>query len=87
MYEYAELTYTPAKLPALTLHGHFGHTGGGEGFYGYQSYEDYVAGVSYKWKSLTFDVSAVGTDLSTANLGSDHRYAKSLAVFSITAGF
>ena len=85
MYEYAELTYSPAKLPALTLHGHFGHTGGGLDFG--KSYEDYVAGVSYKYKSLTFDVSAVGTDLSTAYLGSEHRLAKSIAVFSITAGF
>ncbi len=86
MYEFAELSYSPAVLPALTVHGHFGHTGGGLDFG--KSYEDYTAGVSYKWKSLTFDVSAVGTDLSTADIGSGaHRLAKSVAVFSITAGF
>ena len=94
VYEYAELTYTPPKFSALTLHGHLGHTGGGldfVGFSGPKQYFDYTAGVGYKWKNLTFDVSATGTTLSTADvepaMTSYHRLVKSVAVFSITAGF
>ena len=87
MYESAELTYTPAELPALTLHGHIGHTGGGNDFF--TPYEDYTVGLGYKWKNLTFDVSGTGTDLSTADMGGPffHRLGKSVAVFSITASF
>jgi len=86
MYEYAELTFTPATMPALTLHGHIGHTGGG--FDIGKSYEDFAVGVGYKWKNLTFDVSGVGTDVSTENAGSYYRHlARSTAVFSITASF
>jgi len=99
MYEYGELTYSPAKLPALTLHS---HTGGGLDFV--KEYIDYTAGVGYKWKSLTFDISAVGTNISkkdarsyvgtlgtpeiTANAKTSiYRYGKAVPVFSITASF
>lgn len=61
MYEYGEIGYVPTKYPALTFHGHLGHTGGGLNFY--KEYIDYTAGVSYKWKALTFDISAVGTNI------------------------
>ena len=90
MYEYAELTFSPAQLSALTVHGHLGHTGGGFD-YG-KDYIDYTAGVSYKIKSLTFDISAVGTTLSHNDVvpiggESAYRLAKSVAVFSVTANF
>lgn len=98
VYEYAELSYTPAKLSALTVHGHLGHTGGGLD-YG-RNYIDYTVGVGYKWKSLTFDISAVGTDISKgtiASLGggavgsipnySLYRPIKTVPVFSLTASF
>jgi uncharacterized protein (TIGR02001 family) len=87
MYEYAELTYSPAALSALTVHGHLGHTGGGFDFP--KQYIDYVAGVSYKVKSLTFDISATGTNLSHADVAgyADHRLVKSVAVASVTANF
>lgn len=61
MYEYGNIGYTPTKYPALTFHGELGHTGGGLDFY--KEYLDYTAGVSYKWKALTFDISAVGTNI------------------------
>lgn len=70
MYEYAELSYTYG--PA-TLHGHIGHTGGGlnytagAGLPG-KEYMDFTVGASYKWKSLTFDVSAVGTNIGRGTL-------------------
>ena len=64
MYEYAEFTLTPpiSGFSAVTLHSHVGHTGGGFD-YG-KPYVDYVAGISYKYKALTFDISAVGTSIS-----------------------
>ena len=98
MYEYGELTYSPASLSALTVHGHLGHTGGGLNFV--KEYIDYTAGVSYKWKSLTFDVSAVGTNIGKGDIaaagygpvGSEfnhdiYRYGRASAVFSLTANF
>lgn len=98
MYEYGELTYSPAKLPALTLHSHLGHTGGGLDYV--KEYIDYTAGVGYKWKSLTFDVSAVGTNISKTDarsyvgaLAPDaakvsvYRVGKAVPVFSVTASF
>ena len=98
MYEYGELSYTPASLPALTLHSHLGHTGGGLNFV--KEYIDYTVGVSYKVKSLTFDISAVGTDISksdvaksgagaagTAGNNNIYRYGKAAAVLSLTASF
>lgn len=62
MYEYGTLSYTPTTVPALTFHGELGHTGGGLNYV--KEYIDYTVGVGYKWKSLTFDVSAVGTNIS-----------------------
>ena len=88
VYEYGEITYTPTALPALTLHGHLGHTGGG--FDVTKDYIDYVVGLGYKWKNLTFDISGTGTNLSTKSTnaaGYRHGLAKSVAVFSITANF
>jgi uncharacterized protein (TIGR02001 family) len=66
MYEYGELGYTPTQMPALTFHGHLGHTGGGLNFV--KEYIDYTVGVGYKWKSLTFDISAVGTNISHSDV-------------------
>ena len=99
MYEYGELSYTPAQMPALTFHSHLGHTGGGLDFI--KEYIDYTVGAGYKWKSLTFDISAVGTNISksdsisnTAQAGygfgsgrSLYRYGKVAPVGSITASF
>ena len=98
IYKYFELTYSPAQLPALTLHSHVAHTGGGFDYAGTRQYLDYTVGVSYKWKALTFDISAVGTNISHANAAADalatgtsttywYRPAKSVAVGSITASF
>lgn len=65
VYEYGELSYSPANTP-WTIHTHLGHTGGGFDYVGHQ-YLDFVAGVSYKWKSLTFDVSGVGTNVKKSD--------------------
>ena len=64
-YVYGELS---GGIPntGFTLHGHVGHTGGGFD-YGKQ-YIDYNAGVTYKWKALSFDVSVVGTNLSRSDI-------------------
>lgn len=66
MYEYGELSFTPTKVPALTFHSHLGHTGGGLNFV--KEYIDYTVGVGYKWKALTFDISAVGTNISRGDV-------------------
>jgi uncharacterized protein (TIGR02001 family) len=66
MYEYGEIGYVPTQVPALTFHGHLGHTGGGLNFV--KEYIDYTAGVGYKWKSLTFDISAVGTNIDRRDI-------------------
>jgi uncharacterized protein (TIGR02001 family) len=98
MYVYGELGFTPVKSPAFTFHSHVGHTGGGLDFV--KPYVDYVAGISYKWKALTFDISAVGTSISKSDvanhgLGAEgtnfnnsvYRYGKFAPVGSITASF
>ena len=93
VYEYANLSYTPTKLPALTLHAELGHTGGGFDYANAappKEYIDYTVGVGYKWKLLTFDISAVGTNLSHADAGTSqygYREVKLAPVFSITANF
>lgn len=66
MYEYGEMTFTPTQAPAVTVHGHLGHTGGGLDYI--KEYIDYTAGVSYKWKALTFDISGVGTNIGTKSI-------------------
>lgn len=67
MYEYGNISYTPVKVPALTFHGELGHTGGGLNYV--KEYIDYTVGVGYKWKALTFDISAVGTNISHSDAG------------------
>lgn len=98
MYEYGELSLAVPQTP-LTVHGHIGHSGGGFNYT--KEYMDYSAGVAYKWKSLTFDVSAVGTNIShadaarsplndqtgTANPAQTYRAAKSTVLLSMTAAF
>lgn len=66
MYEYGNISYTPTKMPALTIHGELGHTGGGLNYV--KEYLDYTVGVGYKWKALTFDISAVGTNISRSDV-------------------
>ena len=91
IYEYAEMTFTPPSLSALTVHGHVGHTGGGLDWVGSDGapheYMDYTAGVGYKWKALTFDVSGSGTNLSTFKSGGTRQLTKSVVVVSLTASF
>ena len=65
VYEYGELTYSPPKSP-ITVHGHLGHTGGGLDYI--KQYLDYTVGISYKWKALTFDISAVGTNVTKSDI-------------------
>ncbi|WP_343608728.1 TorF family putative porin [Novosphingobium sp.] len=98
MYEYFELGLAVPKTP-ITVHAHIGHTGGGFNYV--KEYLDYTAGVSYKWKNLTLDLSAVGTNIGksdafkapltdqtgTPNPDQTFRAAKSVAVLSLTASF
>ncbi len=96
-YVYGELGGGIPGTP-LSLHSHLGYTSGG--FEWAKKYVDYNVGVSYKWKSLTFDVSAVGTNVSKANIDTGfgctgnvacinafHRMSKTVAVASLTASF
>ena len=99
MYEYGEVTFSPPKLSAVTLHTHLGHTGGGFNYT--KAYWDYTAGASYKWKNLTFDASVVGTNVSKSDAREaplttidgevspfqTYRAAKAVGVISLTASF
>ncbi len=97
MYEYVSLTYSPSGTP-YTIHSTVGHTGGGLNFV--KQYIDYNVGVSYKWKMLTLDLSAVGTNISKSDItaagggaagsygnNSLYRYGKFAPVASLTASF
>ncbi|MEY2944194.1 MAG: hypothetical protein RLY97_2208 [Pseudomonadota bacterium] len=79
MYEYLSLAYTPASAP-VTVHGYVGHTGGGLNFV--KQYIDYNVGVSYKWKMLTLDLSAVGTNISKSDVAKSTGLAWSTAAGS-----
>ena len=94
VYEYGELGLSVPGAP-ITLHGHVGHSGGGFDYAG-NDYVDYAVGAGYKWRALTFDLSVVGTDLTSrdtasadAALGTTdfRRAAKTVLVGSITASF
>ena len=98
-YVYGEVSGGIPSTP-ISLHAHVGHTGGAFD-YASRDYIDYSVGVSYKWKMLTFDISAVGTNISRRDAARDplpdgtgvlsprqtYRAAKSVAVASVTAQF
>jgi len=86
VYKYAEFSVSPPVLPALTVHGHLGHTAGGLDYP--VAYLDYTVGAGYKYKSLTLDLSLVGTDLKRSTVGADiYRQGKAIPVLSLTAAF
>ncbi len=97
VYKYVSLSYAPASAP-ITVHGSLGHTAGGLSFV--KAYLDYNVGVSYKWKMLTLDLSAVGTNVSKSDIAASgvgavgsysnnslYRYGKFAPVLSLTASF
>ena len=97
VYVYGELGSGIPSTP-LTIHTHLGHTNGG--FEWAKPYLDYNAGVSYKWKALTFDVSVVGTDVSRSDIDKgfgcggvaacieyNRRMSKTVVVGTLTASF
>jgi len=107
IYVFGELGLAIPNFP-ISFHSHLGHTAGGFDYFpvgqdhGHQ-YFDYTVGATYKWKSLAFDVSVVGTSLSkkdtTVFLVQDddsvlsvghndyRRAAKTAVVGSISASF
>ncbi len=94
VYVYGELGIALPNQP-WSVHSHLGHTGGGLDYIGHD-YLDYTVGVSYKWKALTFDISAVGTDIKRSDTApfdqfyktnDFHRAAKVMPVGTITASF
>jgi uncharacterized protein (TIGR02001 family) len=107
VYVFGELGLAIPNFP-VSFHSHLGHTAGGFDYFplgqdhGHQ-YFDYTVGATYKWKSLAFDLSVVGTSLSkrdtTVFLAEDdgsvlsvghndyRRAAKSVLVGSISASF
>lgn len=96
LYSYIELGGSIPNTP-ITLHSHLAHTGGGLDYA--KDYLDYTVGATYKWKSLNFDLSLVGTNISRSDfiasgLASDstsaepfYRTAKPVGVFSIMVSF
>ncbi len=98
VYVYGELGFAIPGLP-LSFHSHVGHTGGGFDYT--KDYIDYTVGVSYKWKSLTFDISGVGTNVSHSDARNNpfpdqtgtlspfqtYRASKAVVVGSVSASF
>jgi uncharacterized protein (TIGR02001 family) len=71
VYVYGELGLSLPNFP-VAFHSHVGHTAGGfDVFTGAKpkQYIDYTVGATYKWKSLSFDLSYVGTNLSKHDVG------------------
>jgi len=94
VYVFGELGFALPNSP-FSLHSHVGHTGGGFDYAG-TDYIDYTVGATYKWKSLAFDLSVVGTNISKNDtrpfdlaLDTDdfHRAAKTVLVGSVSASF
>lgn len=91
VYVFGELGFALPGLP-ISVHSHLGHTGGGFDYLGHQ-YLDYSVGAAYKWKSLTFDLSVVGTNLSKQDtlyspaFRDGYRAAKTVLVGSVSASF
>lgn len=86
-YKYLEATFAVPNTP-VTLHGHVAHSAGG--FNWTKEYVDYNVGAGYKFKSLTLDVSLVGTTVSKGDAGGAnevYRAGKPVAVVSLTAAF
>ena len=98
-YKYFELTFSPVKMPALTLHSHVAQTAGGFDYMGAKQYVDFIVGAGYKWKNLTLDLSAVGTNVTRSSIANItgpaltsvntyyYRPAKTVGVLSLTASF
>jgi uncharacterized protein (TIGR02001 family) len=86
VYKFAEASISVPSMPALTIHSHIGHTAGGLDFP--KAYFDYNVGVGYKIKSITVDLSVVGTDLTKKVAGPDiYRMGKAVPLLSLTAAF
>ena len=94
VYLYGELGLALPNQP-WSLHSHLGHTAGGLNYVGHE-YFDYIVGASYKWKALTFDISAVGTSIKRSDTApfdaafsthDFHRAGKFVPVGTVTASF
>ena len=96
VYVFGELGLSLPNFP-ISFHSHVGHTGGGfDYFFGDKpkQYIDYTVGATYKWKSLSFDASVVGTNLSKSDVSPGgflnvdaHRAAKAAVVGTIGVSF
>jgi uncharacterized protein (TIGR02001 family) len=93
-YVYGELSGAIPNTP-FTIHTHLGHTGGAFNYT--KEYIDFTAGVSTTWKNLTFDISAVGTNVSHKDADANpfagvsgaqmYRAGKTVPVISLMATF
>lgn len=88
---YTDLAFPIADTP-ITLKGHLGYTKGDGTLAGPDGeYLDYMVGVDFTWKNLTFNASYVDTDLkddlATAGFYGTHDIVDGAALFSVTAAF
>lgn len=97
LWVYGELSAPIPRTP-VSLRGHVGYTDGkGSIFSGPRGhYLDYSLGADVSWKSLTFSLSYVGTDIkkseadayySLPGAAAGHKIVGDAAVFSVTASF
>lgn len=70
-YIYGELGGAIPKTP-ISLHSHFGYTAGALEFT--RANLDYTIGVTYTWKNLAFDLSAVGTNVTHASAANASKF-------------
>ena len=93
-YVYGELGFAIPDTP-VTLKGHLGYSDG-KGYLaagvnsGDKTYLDYSVGADIVWRSLTFNVSYVDTDIDRAHASvspGNYRAVKGNVVVSLTAAF
>jgi uncharacterized protein (TIGR02001 family) len=89
VYVYGDLSGAIPETPVV-LKGHLGYSTGNSTLTPVGDYLDWLVGVDYTWKSLTFGVAYVDTDIgsgSTAAAAFDHDIVDSAVVFTLTAAF
>lgn len=89
VYVYGDLSGAIPETPVV-LKGHLGYSTGNSTLTPVGDYVDWLVGVDYTWKSLTFGVAYVDTDIgsgSAAAAAFDHDIVDSAVVFTLSAAF
>lgn len=88
-YLYGDLSGAIPETPVV-LKGHLGYSTGDSTLTPVGDYLDWLVGIDFTWKSLTFGVAYVDTDISSGSAAaatSDHDIVDSAVVVTLTAAF